>query len=110
MKTFLSELNKQKEKRYTSAKIIIQKLLEILVKKYDVKKVVLIGSCLNEKKFNFHSDIDLVVKGLPDNAYFKAVGELLIAAGEFEVDIIPIENANERMQQYIKQGDILYEK
>ena len=75
-----------------------------------MRKVVLVGS-LNEKdRFGRHSDIDLCVEGIPPKKYFQVVGELLLEADEFDVDLVPIETATQRMMQSISAGKILYEK
>lgn len=62
------------------------------------------------ERFGFHSDIDLCVEGLPDKLYFKAVGELLLTANEFEIDIIPFENLTQHMRELVETGEVLYEK
>lgn len=85
-------------------------IVKILIDKYRVKKVILIGSCLEYEKFHSHSDIDLCIECLSGIQYFQAVGELLIESDEFDVDLIPIEDSNDRMKEYIKKGKILYER
>ncbi len=106
MESLLSGINRQRERRYIRARTLLEDLIRILVEKYQVKKIVLIGSCLN--KNHFHSDIDLCVNGLEGSLYFQALGELLIRAGEFDVDLIPMEDATERMKGYIEKGEVLY--
>ena len=101
-------LKLQKKDRYNKAYLIIEKLLKILIDKYPVKKVILIGSCLEDKRFHSHSDIDLCIEGLSGAQYFQAVGEMLIESEEFNVDLIPIENSNRRMKKYIEKGKVLY--
>ena len=108
MESLLSGINRQRERRYIRARALIEDLMRILVEKYHVKRIVLIGSCLNKDRFRFHSDIDLCVKGLEGSLYFQALGELLISAGEFNVDLIPMEDATERMKGYIEKGEVLY--
>lgn len=108
MESILSGINRQREKRYLRARSLIEVLTRILVEKYHVKKIVLVGSCLNKDRFHFHSDIDLCVKGLEGCLYFQALGELLISAGEFDVNLIPMEDATERMKGYIEKGAVLY--
>ncbi len=108
MSSLLSGINRQREKRYERAKVLLEDLVRILVEKYHAKKIVLVGSCLDKDHFHFHSDIDLCVKGLEGSIYFQALGELLIRAGEFDVDLIPMENVTERMRGYIEQGEVLY--
>ena len=109
-KNLLDQIYEQKAKRYKMARVVAKQLTDILVEKYHVKKVILIGSCLKEEVFHLYSDIDLCVERLPKNLYFQVVGELMMEAGEFEVDIIPVEEATERMRKYIKKGDIFYER
>jgi len=82
MESLLSGINRQRERKYIRARALIKDLMRILVEKYHVKKIVLIGSCLNKDRFRFHSDIDLCVKGLEGSLYFKALGELLISANK----------------------------
>ena len=85
------------------------RLAGILSRDYQAKRIVLIGSLTNENTFDVHSDIDLCVSGLDASNYFKAVGELLIEAGDFSVDLIPIEDATDRMVKSIGKGETLYD-
>jgi len=103
----ISTLRKQ---RYLKAQKVSRNILQILVKKYHVSKIILTGSLLDKNRFGFHSDIDLCVQGLSDNLYFRAVGELLLIADEFDIDIIPIESTKPKMRERIEKGRVLYEK
>lgn len=42
--------------------------------------------------------------------YFQAVGELLLEAGDFNVDIIPFEDATPAMKEKVLSGKVIYEK
>ncbi len=97
-------------RRYLKAQAILKKLMNILIREYDVSRIILVGSLLNRNRFGFHSDIDLCVEGLPHNLYFRVVGELQLAAEEFDVDIIPVESVPSKMRERIEKGKILYEK
>lgn len=107
--TTLSILTAYK-KRFLKAQAVLKKITNILIKKYHAKRIILIGSLADKHHFGFHSDIDLCVEGLSDNLYFKAVGELLFEADEFDIDIIPFENATTKMKEKIAKGKVLYEK
>jgi uncharacterized protein len=96
--------------RFAEARKKARSLSGFLVKTYHAKKVVLIGSLLDEQRFDIHSDIDLCVEGIPPDSYFRAVGEALILADPFSVDIVPLEQANGRMREQIKKGLILHGK
>jgi len=99
-----------RRKRFLEARAVLRKITDILVREYDVGKIILIGSLSDSDRFGFHSDIDICVEGLSDRAYFKAAGELLLEAGDFDIDIIPLENASPEMTEKIKKGKVLYEK
>ena len=88
----------------------IKRLTRILRTKYGATRIVLVGSCTSPERFGFQSDIDLAVQGILPARFFKAEGDMLLAAEEFDVDLVPIESANERMLQAIQTGNVLYEK
>ena len=107
---FIILRERQKKDRFQKSRLVIDKLVHILAGEYRVKKVVLIGSCLDEKHFHPHSDIDLCVEGLADSDYFRALGDLIAESDEFGVDLIPMEGATERMRDYYVKGKIIYER
>jgi len=110
LKDTISSVSASRNQRILKAHSILKKLVNILIEKYGVNRIILIGSLAGQNRFGFHSDIDLCVEGLSDNRYFKAVGELLLEAGDFDVDIIPYENATPEMKRKIQKGKVLYEK
>jgi len=103
-------IRRRRYDRYRSAMNTARRLADVLKKKYHVRKIVLIGSLNEKERFGGHSDIDLCVEGLPPEQYFQAVGELLLAADAFDVDLVPIEKATGRMLQSVAAGKVLYEK
>jgi predicted nucleotidyltransferase len=105
-----SAISSARRNRLRAAHAALKEAVDRLVREYGVRRIVLIGSLAAEGRFGFHSDIDLAVEGLPDKLYFKALGELLLAAGEFDIDLIPLEGATERMRENIEKGKVLYEK
>ena len=107
---FILLRERKKKDRFQKARIITEKLVSILAGKYGVKKIVLIGSCLDEEHFHLHSDIDLCVEGLADSDYFRALGDLMAESEEFAVDLIPMEGATDRMLKYYREGKIVYER
>jgi len=106
----VSMISSIRNQRYLKALKILKKVSDILIKKYRVDKIVLMGSLTDPRRFGFHSDIDLCVEGLSDELYFQAVGELLVAGGDFDIDIIPMESLPRNRENSIKSGKILYEK
>ncbi len=105
-----SSISALRNQRFLKAQAVLKRAIHILIRKYHVSRIILIGSLTDKHLFGFHSDIDLCVEGLPDNLYFQAVGELLLEAGEFDIDIVPIESVPPEMMDRIKKGKVLYEK
>lgn len=98
-----------RRQRFNAARKTARAITDFLVKCHKAKRVVLIGSLLDERRFDIHSDIDLCVAGIPSDSYFRAVGESLLQASPFDVDLIPLEHAGERMNKHVKEGEVLYE-
>lgn len=110
LKETASSISISRNMRFSKAQAVLKKITESLVKRYHVSRIILLGSLADKERFGFHSDIDLCVEGLSDSFYFKAVGELLLEADEFDIDIIPLEDATPEMKESIKKGIVLYEK
>lgn len=101
-------LKELKKKAYEVA----QQCAQYLAKKYQVKKVYLIGSSIGMHRFHEHSDVDLVVEGLKSEKYFRALCELCSSLPKgLELDLIPWEDAHEAVRERaLKEGEILYEE
>lgn len=99
-----------RNQRFMRAQNAVRKVVALLVDKYHVSKIVLIGSLAGGDRFGFHSDIDLCVEGLQDKLYFQAAGESLLLTDEFDVDIIPFENLSPDKRELVMRGKVLYEK
>jgi len=70
-----------------------------------VSKVVGIGSAFDPERFSQRSDIDMVVFGLPPNAYFSTLGQIM-AMTKFEVDLIPYESATALLKQRVAEEGV----
>jgi predicted nucleotidyltransferase len=69
-------------------------------------KVYGIGSLFEEEReFTDTSDIDLVVKGLPEQDFLAITARAAIMTG-FDIDIIPFEGAKEYIVEHIASGGI----
>ena len=44
----IAVLEKERKRRYEKARTVIDRLVQIIVTKYNVEKIILIGSCLDE--------------------------------------------------------------
>jgi predicted nucleotidyltransferase len=108
MKHIFESLENERKQRFTAARKTALAISEYLVKTYHANKVVLVGSLLDERRFDIHSDIDLCVQGIPSDSYFRAVGESLLQASPFDIDLIPMEHGSERMNKHVMEGEVLY--
>jgi uncharacterized protein len=105
--TLRSEVKKEKLRQ--DALKTAERLKDILIRDFSVKKIVLFGSALQKGSFDESSDIDLAVEGLSINAYFTALARLIMES-PFEVDLKPIEDTSDLLRKRISQGKVLYEK
>jgi len=83
----------------------IEKASKIL-KNYGCEEIYIFGSVANGK-CNDSSDIDIAVRGLKDEYYFRALAEL---ANElvFEVDLVDLDDETNRFAQFIsKKGEFI---
>ncbi|GAB4363648.1 MAG: hypothetical protein Kow009_00190 [Spirochaetales bacterium] len=63
-----------------------------------------IGSAFDpERPFSTRSDIDLVVKGLPEERYFHILDEVSVMTS-FRLDLIPFEDARPSILELLHRG------
>jgi len=91
--------------RRRSALSLAKQAATLLKEEFGATQVILFGSLLTEA-FHESSDIDLAAIGLPENQYFQAVGRL-IGLGDFDFDLVEMENARPEIANAINQGVIL---
>jgi len=83
----------------------IAKASEIL-KKYGCSEIYIFGSLVNGK-FNEKSDIDIAVKGLKPEIYYKVSSEIMINT-ENEIDLIDLDDTENRFAQFIlEKGELI---
>jgi uncharacterized protein len=91
--------------RYSEACSMAKLASKMLKTKYHANTVLLFGSLLYRDRFDMHSDIDLAVSGIPDEFFYKAVGETLTLVSPFDLDIVDIEDCRESIKKEIlKEG------
>ncbi len=86
---------------YDKAWLMAEKASRILQEKYHVKEVFVFGSLLDIDNFRSCSDIDLAVRGLPENKYYLALNDLLDLTSDFSFDLVKIESIPLNFQQKI---------
>lgn len=93
--------------RAEAARARLPEVVRILVDEFGVQRVVLFGS-LRRGTLHERSDIDLAVKGLAADAYWRALDRATRAA-ERPVDLIPLEEASPSLRARIDaDGEVLH--
>lgn len=82
------------------AMAIARALSRLLVDRYGVRRVILVGS-LARGDFAQGSDIDLVVEGLADDRFFAAGADLDAHAEGMKVDLVPLEAATSAFRDVV---------
>jgi len=100
-----AEAQKRMAERKRQAYVEAQKIAHFLRETYACTRIVGIGSTFNEKNFREHSDIDLVVFGLPRQKYFSILAEVGDLTS-FKVDLIPVENARPLIRQLVEEEGV----
>jgi len=97
------------QQRYQKGRKLAENIAQLLVDRYDADQVYLTGSLAEKETAHEKTDIDLVVRGLDTNRYFSALAESFrLLEGEFHLDLIPYEDANEAMKQSLQErGELL---
>lgn len=97
------------KRRREEAKNIANRCADLLRNEYDVDSVYLIGSSVSSKNFHPKSDIDLLVEGLSDKNYFRALKKCWdLLPPDFELDLIPWEEAPSRLKKKVEEkGELI---
>jgi len=88
------------------AREIAERLTRILVDRFGVHRVVLVGS-LARGEFRADSDIDLAAEGIPERELFRAGADLEREAEGFHVDLVPIESATPAFLAHLEEEGIV---
>jgi len=77
-------------------------------KEFDVGKVFLFGSCLENAETA--NDIDIAVEGIKAKDFFKYYGRISMAVDD-EVDLVDLKDVREHFQKRIlSKGRLIYER
>ena len=83
-------------------------LVDVLVREFGVRKVLLFGSLLRGRA-HLESDIDLAVQGLVPEQYFAALTRCTEVAGR-NVDLVLLEEAGDALLEIVEgRGEVLYD-
>lgn len=106
------EIKRQKilNERFLRANSDFEKIKDLIIQKYNPKRIWQWGSLLNRDKFSEISDIDIAVEGITSaKIFFKMYGDVMNLS-EFSIDLIQIEKIESEFADTIKSGGkIVYE-
>jgi len=98
---------REDEARAARALEAARRVAVLLVREFRASRVTLVGS-LAVGAFGSRSDIDLVVEDLPPARFFAACARADREAGEFAVDLVPVECAGDLMRRRVAtEGKVL---
>ncbi len=110
METILKKRRKEvRLRRYHEARRRLKPAVEFLYEN-GATEVYLFGSVTDPEKFTEHSDIDIAVKGIPENRHLEVEGKLEDLLGGFEYDILFLEKGDirEEIRKRIKKEAVLW--
>lgn len=76
---------------------VAQKAAQFLYQNYGASRVILFGSLAHGYWFHQRSDIDLAVEGISFSTFFRAWAALDSMSSGFEVNLVALEDATERL-------------
>lgn len=97
------ELARQRaiESRRQKAWLVAQRAARLLQEAFGASRVIVFGSLAHGAWFGPTSDIDLAVEGVPADAFWRAWAALDRLDPTFEIDLVAIESAPERLRDEI---------
>lgn len=82
--------------------------IEKISKEFNVRKVLLFGSCL--ESIETANDIDIAVEGIDPKEFFRYYGRISMAVDDV-VDLVDIDDLREHFRKRIlSKGRIIYER
>jgi predicted nucleotidyltransferase len=88
---------------------VARRAARLLRATFGATRVIAFGSLAHGTWFGPRSDIDLAVEGVPADAFWRAWAALDRADPAFEIDLVAIESAPDRLRDEIdRQGVALY--
>ncbi len=95
---------------WQKAKQDCEKIITVIIDKYEPKKIIQWGSVLDSKHFSEASDIDLAVEGVESVKFLQMLADVEDMT-DFSLDLINWENLDASFQKIIlMKGIIIYER
>jgi len=111
MAGFLEIKRRKIASRKARAKALESEIVKALVKNFDsIKRIYLFGS-LAENRFGLHSDVDVAVEGIPEEAFIRALCTLNDISDDFEFDLVELNHITPSLRKRIlEKGVLIYER
>ena len=93
-------------RRQARAWMVARQAAQLLKRKYHVQQVMLFGSLARGEPFHSRSDVDLMVWGLDETVYYRAVSQLLDLDPTIPVDLVRAEDAPPALLQAVHQEGV----
>ena len=97
--------------QFQRACLDFQKIVKMMIDKYNPERIYQWGSLLNERSFSEISDIDIAVEGVSSaEMFFKLYGDAMVMTS-FRLDIVEIEKIEPEFRgAIIENGKLIYER
>jgi predicted nucleotidyltransferase len=82
---------------------LARKAAKILREQFDVKRVVVFGSLLHEKRFTEWSDIDIAAWGIPPEQTFRAIGAVMDLDSTLTINLVDVNTCPPSLLKAIEQ-------
>ena len=86
---------------------VARRAAHILREEYGAGRVMAFGSLVRDKGFHLHSDVDLAVWGIPEEAYCRAVARVLDIEPSISVDLVEIEESQPYLRRVIAEEGVI---
>lgn len=96
-----AEVAGRRAERRERAWVVAREAADLLRSRYGVSRVLVFGSLAEGTHFTERSDIDLAAEGLPPEEHFAALGRLLAAFTDFELDLVDLDACPDGLRQAI---------
>lgn len=96
----------ESEQRRQAAWAVARRAARLLQETYGAARVIAFGSLAHGAWFSTGSDIDLAVEGVPITAFWRAWAALDRVDPTFEIDLVALESAPERLRAEITEQGV----
>jgi predicted nucleotidyltransferase len=96
----------EQEQRAERAGIAARKAAALLKERFGAREVVLYGSLARQDFFHQRSDIDLAVRGIRSQDFWRAWAALDLLGSEFDFDLVDAEAGSLALRLQIEQEGI----